>query len=175
MGRVILTFSRIYLDANILIAAVGGDAKSDIALPLLDIIGSVRPGYEVVPFVTSELTLAETLVRAIRNGDERQEEAFDNALTSSGWLETVPVSRGILWAAASLRARHPGLRLPDAIHMATALSADCPHVLTADTGLTGLYRAGAFRNGEWVEGTNITTIIRPDVETLNAILSWVNV
>ena len=175
MGRLILAFSRIYLDANILIAALGGDAISDIASPLLDIIGSVAPSAAVAPFVTSELSLAETLVRAIRNGDERQEQGFDNALTSSGWLETVPVSRGILWAAASLRARHPRLKLPDAIHMATALSADCPHALTADTGLSGMYRAGAFRNGTWVEGANTTAIIRPDIDTLRTIHSWVNV
>lgn len=170
-----MTFSRIYLDANILIAALGGDATPDIASPLLDIIGSVGRSAAVVPFVTSELSLAETLVRSIRNGDEHQEQAFNNALTSSGWLETVPVSRGILWAAASLRARHPSLKLPDAIHIATALSASCPHALTADTGLRGQYRAGAFRSGKWVEGANTTTIIRPDIDTLKAILSWVNV
>lgn len=175
MGRLKLTFSRIYLDANILIAALGGDANSDIASPLLDIIGSVGPTAAVVPFVTSELSLAETLVRAIRNGDEPQEQGFENALTSSGWLEVVPVSRGILWAAASLRAKYPRLKLPDAIHVATALSADCPSTLTADTGLSGDYRAGAFRNGTWIEGTKTTSIIRPDIDNLQSILSWVSV
>ncbi|MCS6762121.1 MAG: hypothetical protein MO846_09185 [Candidatus Devosia symbiotica] len=79
-----MTFLRIYLDANILIAALGDDATSDIALPLLEIIGNVAPTAAVVTFVTSELNLAETLVRAIWNGDKPQEQGFENALISSG-------------------------------------------------------------------------------------------
>ena len=166
-----MTFHRVYLDSNILIAALGGDAYSDIAVPLLDIISQVGP-RATQPFATSELSLAETLVRPIRNGDAGQEQGFDNALTSSGWLEVAPVSRGILWAAASLRARYPKLKLPDAIHVATALSTNCSHTLTADTGLTGNYRVGAFRDGKWVEGIVATEIIRPDEPTLQAVLTW---
>jgi predicted nucleic acid-binding protein len=168
-----LAFSRIYLDANILIAALGGDVVSDVSGPLLDLIGSIGP-TATPPFATSELTLAETLVRAIRNGDELQEQGFDNALTSSGWMEVVPISRGILWAAASLRAKYRKLKLPDAIHIATALSANCPHMLTADTGLAGTFQAGAYRAGQWADGRIQTEIVRPDAETLQAIKTWVS-
>lgn len=64
------------------------------------------------------------------------------------------------------------LKLPDAIHAVIALSADCPSTLSADTSLSGYYHAGTFRNGAWIEGIKMTSIIRPDSDTLRSILSW---
>ncbi|QYO75956.1 type II toxin-antitoxin system VapC family toxin [Devosia salina] len=168
-----MPFSRIYLDSNILIAALGGDTDPRIAMPLLEMIGLVGVETEP-PFVTSELTLAESLVHPIRNGDVRQEQGYENALTTSGWLSVIPVSRGILWAAASLRATYTRLKLPDAIHVATALGADCPHLLTADAGLVDSYRAGAFREGVWQHGKTSTQIVRPDDATLKTIQHWLS-
>lgn len=168
-----MQFSRIYLDSNILIAALGGDTEPGVALPLLDMIGLA--GSEIdPPFVTSELTLAESLVHPLQAGDERQEKEFDNALTTSGWLTVVPVSRATLWAAASLRASHRKLKLPDAIHLATALFSECPHVLTADAGLAGNYSLGAYRAGAWQNGKTATQILRPDKQTLDAIGDWLS-
>jgi predicted nucleic acid-binding protein len=43
----------------------------------------------------------------------------------------LPVDRGIADTAASLRASH-GLKLPDAIHIATGMVAGCAHYITGD-------------------------------------------
>ena len=53
---------------------------------------------------------------------------------TSAWLAMVPVSRTILIDAARLRA-NSGLRLPDAIHVATAVAAGCPIFLSNDRRL----------------------------------------
>lgn len=166
-----MSYSRIYLDSNILIAAFGGEAAPEVAAPLLDVIGSVG-SLPNPPFVTSELTLAESLVRSIRNDDERQEQAFDNLLTTSGWLLVAPVSRGVLWAAASLRARYKHLKLPDAIHVATALAEGCSHFLTADEGIRENYQVAAVRNHQSRPGKNTTSVLRPDRTTLSTISTW---
>lgn len=166
-----MSYSRIYLDSNILIAAFGGEAAPEVAGPILDMVGVVGL-LPSPPFVTSELTLAESLVHAIRNGDERQELSFDNLLNTTGWLLVSPVSRGILWAAASLRARYKHLKLPDAIHVATALAEGCSHVLTADEGIKGSYQVAAARDGMHLIGTNVTSVLRPDRSTLSAVSAW---
>lgn len=168
-----MEFVRIYLDSNILIAALGGDTDPQIATPLLETIGAVGVEGEP-PFVTSELTLAESLVHPIHHGDTRQEQAYENALTTSSWLTVIPVSRDILWAAASLRATNTRLKLPDAIHVATALRAECAHFLSADAGIVDSYRAGAYREGIWHDGKASTEVIRPDHTTLNAIQTWLS-
>jgi predicted nucleic acid-binding protein len=55
-------------------------------------------------------------------------------LTPSTWLAVVPIERSILIEAAKLRAQLK-LRLPDAIHIATAIATDCPTVLSNDRRL----------------------------------------
>lgn len=166
-----MSFSRIYLDSNILIAAFGGEADPKVSGPILDLIGSVGI-VSIQPFVTSELTLAESLVRAMRSGNERREQILDNVLVTSGWLYVSPVSRGILWAAANLRAQYSSLKLPDAIHIATALSDGCSHLLTEDRQIKESYQLAATRNGETVLGSSKTTIVRADPSTLEEITIW---
>jgi predicted nucleic acid-binding protein len=55
-------------------------------------------------------------------------------LTTSTWLLMVPIERSILIEAAGLQAKVK-LRLPDAIHIATAIAADCRTVLSNDRRL----------------------------------------
>ena len=58
-------------------------------------------------------------------------------LQSGDALRLVPVSRPILIDAAALRAKHSALKLPDAIHVATARASGCEVLLTNDRALTG--------------------------------------
>jgi predicted nucleic acid-binding protein len=77
------------------------------------------------PWLTDEHTVhvsasvyAEILVRPLRLNTDAQVDAFLNAAN----VQVVPVDRALARRAAGLRARHPKLRLPDALSLATALS-----------------------------------------------------
>jgi predicted nucleic acid-binding protein len=165
-----LVYSRVYLDSCILIAAFGNDTAEPVAEPLLEMIGSVGPA-DTPPFVTSELTLAESLVRAVREKDQDRLRSLENILTSNAWLDVAPISREILWGAAALRAWYAHLKLPDAIHIASAIASDCPHFLTDDQGIRGLYEVQSMRPGHPLVPRQTETI-RPDRTTLEALVTW---
>jgi predicted nucleic acid-binding protein len=58
-------------------------------------------------------------------------------LRSSSTLQVVPITREVLVTAARLRAEQ-GLKLPDAIHAATAQLTNCQQFLTNDTRFKNL-------------------------------------
>jgi predicted nucleic acid-binding protein len=87
-----------------------------------------------VSAVTSELTLAEALAKRFEVGRHDIAEIYEAMLTPSPWLAVVPVERSILIEAAKLQAGLK-LRLPDAIHIATAVATGCPTVLSNDRRL----------------------------------------
>jgi predicted nucleic acid-binding protein len=84
--------------------------------------------------VTSELTLAETLVKPMSNKNLSLQKAYQSALQTSPGLDVRPITRDILISAAQLRA-DLSVRLPDAIHIATAQAARCKTFLTNDKPL----------------------------------------
>ena len=83
--------------------------------------------------VTSELTLAEVLVKPLREHNATLAERYHRRLTSGPTLEVHPVSRTVLSRAAALRAGYPSIKLPDAIHAATATLRGCTTLITNDT------------------------------------------
>ncbi|CUS34801.1 Ribonuclease VapC (fragment) [Candidatus Nitrospira nitrosa] len=87
--------------------------------------------------VTSELTLAEVLVKPLLDHHTERQAAYLHALQPSTSLQIVPVSRDILIAAAHLRA-NAHLKLPDAIHAATAQQTSCDQFLTNDARIPAL-------------------------------------
>ncbi|WP_127088750.1 type II toxin-antitoxin system VapC family toxin [Aquabacter cavernae] len=126
---------QLYFDANALIQAV---EKSDReAHAFADIIqGASRQGLKCV---SSELSLAELLVVPLRNADLPLIAAFSNLLSGTGDAQffTVPVSRDVLLQAARIRAEGgQGLKLPDAIHLATAELSGCTHIISGDKRLS---------------------------------------
>lgn len=84
--------------------------------------------------ITSELTLLETLVHPLRNGDTTLQAAYERLLLGTPEVTLLPMTLDVLREAARLRAAHPGLRTPDALHAATALLAGCALFLTNDAG-----------------------------------------
>jgi len=162
-------FNRIYLDSNVLISAFSGDEREK-AILLMEMVGAV-PEMPAAPFVTSELTLAESLVRALRVGLDHDVASMDNVLTSSGWLEVVPVARRQLFGVAWIRSQYLGVKLPDAIHVATAIGHGCRHLLTADEGLRGEYQLSAWQWGR-SETSEPVAVIRPDTRTLTEVIAW---
>lgn len=81
--------------------------------------------------VTSALTLLEVLVVPYRAGDSALAEKYEALLTRSRGLQTIALSTDQLRAAAQLRAV-TGLKTPDALQIAAALSAGCKTFVTND-------------------------------------------
>ncbi len=128
MGRVKAELGqRVYLDANIVIYVVEGFA--DYADQIQALLEAMDAG-EIVS-VSSEPTLAETLVKPLKDQNPAIQQAYRAFLTPAPVLEVIPISRDILEDAAMWRASTK-LKLPDAIHLATALRQRCDSFLTND-------------------------------------------
>ena len=82
--------------------------------------------------VCSELVIAETLVRPIRERDRDLETAFRNVFAAQE-VQVVPATRQLWEDTARLRAA-TGLKTPDALHAVTALRAECMLFITNDAG-----------------------------------------
>ena len=120
----------VYLDTNILIYAVEGyEPEAAFSGELFAALQEGRFGA-----VTSELTLAEVLVKPFELGREDVVVAYAELLTPSDRLTVLPVDRAILVEAARQRAAL-GMPMPDAVHVATALAAGCDLFLTNDRRL----------------------------------------
>jgi predicted nucleic acid-binding protein len=135
MARLALS-GRIYLDTNIFIYALEGYPAFRAVLTAL--FEALDRGE--LTAVTSELTLAEVLVKPLLDHHAERQAAYLQALQPSASLQIIPVSREMLITAARLRA-DTHLKLPDAIHVATAQLTGCDQFLTNDTRvptLTGL-------------------------------------
>ena len=122
---------RVYFDSNVFIAAMENPgAHSDHAWWLILAIDEGR-----IAGVTSELTLAEVLVKPIELADETLVAAYERMISPAPQFEVLPVGRDVLRSAAHLRARRNSVRLPDAIHLATALAASCDFLVSDDRRL----------------------------------------
>jgi predicted nucleic acid-binding protein len=122
---------RVYLDANVFMAAfehVG--AHSDHAWWIIRAIenGEIAAG-------TSELTLAEVLVKPFEIGAAELANGYERLMVSATNFEVLPVRRDILVGAAALRARRTSVRLPDAVHIATAQALSCAFFISDDRRL----------------------------------------
>lgn len=160
----LLTLSpRIYFDTNVFIALYEGDRSH------------VSPGLQLLErgqnrsqpaFATSELTLAELLVRPLASGDQTLAALYEATIVPSDWLVLSSVNRQVLRRAAGLRAARPKLKLPDAIHVATAIEVDCTHLLSADADMADLLASSI----PVLAGTALRAV-RPDPGSLAALLS----
>jgi len=126
-----LTGDVVYLDANIFIYALEG--LPPVVAKLAALFQRFDRGE--LRAVTSELTLAEVLVKPIRDNNTAFRDQYDQSIRTTPSLTVVPVARQILVDAATLRAMST-LKLPDAIHGATALAANCTTYLTNDHRFT---------------------------------------
>ena len=123
---------RVYLDANVFIYLVEADTYPAMRQAVTQLFSACDAGH-IIP-VTSTLTLAEVLPVPLRQGDNVLVQIYRGLLTTSPVLEVKPVSLSILDAAAVIRSQ-TSIKLPDAIHIATALQADCAYFVSNDQGL----------------------------------------
>ncbi len=116
-----------YLDANAFIYALEAHPE---------FVGQVTALFEVIAAtgstsVTSELTLAECLVKPFEKQDVGSQMQYEQHISPSEALLVIPVSRQILKDAAQLRAFFKN-KLPDTIHLITALTSGCTYFVTND-------------------------------------------
>ena len=126
--------ARIYFDTNVFIAMHEGEGAS--VTPIVELVAKAQESSEP-RLATSELTLSELLVLPVAKSDIELATLYERTIAPSNWLFLQTVDRTVLRLAARLRARQKSLRLPDAIHIATAVQLGCTHFLTADTGISG--------------------------------------
>ncbi|KKB11922.1 hypothetical protein VE25_10245 [Devosia geojensis] len=159
--------SRLYLDTNIFIAFK--ETGGEIGQLLVDLIAAVP--LDDRPFlVTSELTLAELLTKPLSDGRKQIAEEYDGWLVPSRWLSVEPVTREVLRTSARVRARYKSIKLPDAIHLSTALGHGCSHLLTADTGIRESYDLAPAEHGT-SHRTASLSVLRPETDVVRGIIA----
>ncbi|MCQ1538276.1 PIN domain-containing protein [Methanocalculus taiwanensis] len=138
----------IYLDTNIVIYALEG--YPEYVSLLTDLFSAIDEGD--LTAATSELTLAEALIKPMMDGNSSLEKLYLETLSPSSTLSIIPIDRSILIEAARLRSRIETLHLPDAIHLATARIHQCNSFLTNDRRLRNLPDVNVVLLSESVSG-----------------------
>ncbi|MGV3617197.1 MAG: type II toxin-antitoxin system VapC family toxin [Fimbriimonas sp.] len=118
---------RAYLDANTVIYALEGfpefaNLKSGLLEPL---------DAGAFTAVTSELTIVETVLGPRKSGNREAEGVFRTFLTPSSGLSVEPVTLAVLEKVIDIRTQF-GLKIPDAIHIATGILTGCTLFVTRD-------------------------------------------
>ena len=124
------------LDAGVVIAGLDADDAHSAAAGVALNAARVRGDSLVLP----ASAYAEVLVRPAARGAAtvaRVDAALDGLAIS-----IADADREIVRRAATLRGRHPSLRLPDALVIATAVELDADHLLTTDQRWKTLRRVG---------------------------------
>jgi predicted nucleic acid-binding protein len=101
-----------------------------------------RPFFEAVHIgeiqtITSTLTITEVLVLPLRKGNADLVSAYGNILMNSPNLSVLPVDEEIATDAARIRADY-GLKVPDAVQIATARRGKATAFLTNDATLKSI-------------------------------------
>ena len=84
--------------------------------------------------VTSELTLAECLVKPYATEDVQSQNHYQQGIQTTSFLQVEPITRDILIKSAQLRAELNN-KLPDSIHLATAIEHGCDIFVGNDKSL----------------------------------------
>ncbi len=120
----------VYLDACCFVYLVEGtpDWRATIENRLRRLAATAQ-------LITSQLSRLECRTRPVRDGNDSLLKRYDD-LFSATRVCLVDISPAIIDRATILRARH-GYKSPDAIHLATSISAGADTFLTGDSCLQG--------------------------------------
>ncbi|MCB1870277.1 MAG: type II toxin-antitoxin system VapC family toxin [Gammaproteobacteria bacterium] len=137
MGSMIPKGSRVLLDTVALIYFLEENERYSKSAE--KIFSRIESGQ--LQGVMASLVFAELLVPLYRSGDPQAATGLSNRLRNFRNLEVIPLTTEISMGAARLRADY-GLRTPDAIHAATAISTQSTGILTNDKRLKVLSQEG---------------------------------
>ena len=132
---------RVYLDANVFIYAFEATPAPLFPQRALGDIFRLIAQNDLWAH-TSALTLAEVLVHPLRHGLKELEADYRLLLNGTQGIAVDAISMAVLEQAVRLRAEL-GLKLADAIHVASAIAVGCDYLVSADRGL--------LRCGEHIE------------------------
>ncbi|MEM7461596.1 MAG: PIN domain-containing protein [Pseudomonadota bacterium] len=119
----------LYLDTNVFIAAI--ENRHELAFDLLE-IGALST---TTILCTSLLTIAELLVKPLKEENDRLVEIYKALADGNDGLSVGPVDKDSLYHASVLRANYRFLKLPDAIHLSTAIGFRCKYFVSFDDDL----------------------------------------
>lgn len=136
---------KVYFDANIFIYTLEAIEPWDVELD--DVFSGLLAGEFTA--VTSSLSLTECLILPFRRNNMELVKTFREAILPSYYLDVVPISDKILLSTANIRAQL-NLKLPDAIHAATALRQKCTTLLTNDAGFKRVPNIDVFLLSDWI-------------------------
>ena len=130
-----LVGNKIYFDTNIFIYSIEREETKEI---FRDFFTSIV--NKVSSIITSELTIAECLVKPKRENNKELENMYLDILIENQniHLQKVDIATWIL--ASDVRAKY-NFKIPDSIHIATALLNDCIFI-TNDKALHNKYIEG---------------------------------
>ena len=125
-----LAGERLYLDTNTIIGLIERSTPLEVGQRAL----MTEIGSHAIFAITSEIAVAECIVRPLRDRDVTLVEAYLRFI--DGQLSHAPmqIDRQTILAAARLRA-DTAMKLPDAIHVACAQIAGCTVFVSADQRL----------------------------------------
>jgi predicted nucleic acid-binding protein len=99
---------------------------------MLEIMRSLDKGF--IHGIGSSIVLTEVLVQPVRNDDISLAERYESVLLDSNYFHLQHVTVNIARRAAHLRAQY-NLKIPDALHVATAIETGCQAFLTNDRSI----------------------------------------
>lgn len=118
---------KVYFDTNIFIYVLNN--TPGLAGPCLRLLEACASGH--IAGLTGELTLAELLVKPLQLNDAAAVASVRELLIDDGAISLVGHDRTAFERAALHRARH-GLKLPDALQLATAQLAGAACLVSND-------------------------------------------
>ena len=121
---------RVYFDTNVFIYLIEGYAVFETSLN--EIRDSIF--HREAEIFTSELTLCEVLVSPFRSNNSELALLYRQFLEESGAFTLLPTTRET-YIRASLYRAQIGLKMADAIHVATAVENGCEVFVSNDAGL----------------------------------------
>lgn len=121
----------ISLDSNIFIRALDNPTiLGEKSRQLIEQIKQVSPTIFI-----STMLIEEFFVRVYKEKRDEEIENYLNFITLGGICTIIDISQQIALLAAKLRAQHPSLRAPDAIHLASAIESQAKIFFTTDRRL----------------------------------------
>jgi predicted nucleic acid-binding protein len=122
--------TKVFLDTSPVVYYVEAvPAFAEVAKGIFALIGKGQ-----MQGVVSPVTLAECVTLPVQLGQLELRQRFTDLLTATEGILFVNIDAAIAQQAAELRIRY-GLKLPDALQVATAIAAGCEAFLTNDVAL----------------------------------------
>lgn len=111
---------KVYFDTNVLIYLI--ENHPTYRDKIVSLIAALDE--QNCEIITSELTLAECLVKPFAQNDKQSQDIYTASIKNSAFLTVKPVTKKVLIEAARLRSVFKN-KLPDSIHLATAFITGC--------------------------------------------------